>query len=162
MRRSLSSAGARDFADVPYNALWVALTLRQIFAQHTVFDLLALLGLVADPDRKPWWSEIPGAVYAMHAADIDDVLRRAEPPAGSWREPDRDPVFACTDAGVGVWAQDRARWLVNPTLYFRPTLNQLVSHLLADGWDAGPTSRPDDARRSASGPAATLSRPRSR
>lgn len=125
---------SRDFAAVPYIALWATMTIHQVFAERTVLDLLSLLGLVADPSRKPWWSGVPGAVYAIHAVDIEYVLRNAKPSRTSFTEPDRDPVFACTDTGVGVWSQVSSRWLVQPTMYLRPTLNQLVSHLIAEDW----------------------------
>lgn len=126
---------SRDFADVPYIALWSVLSIHQLFAERTVFDLLSLLRLVADPNHEPWWRQVPGAAYAIQPTDLRYVLRKAKPPGGRHAQPDRDPVLAVTESGTGIWSPASERWLVRPTIYVRQTLNQMISLLVSADWD---------------------------
>jgi hypothetical protein len=132
---------AEPFPGVSQFALWGALSVPQVFAQHTAFDLLRLLTLVPDEgaveeDQDPlniglrWTEEIPGAVYAIDNRSI--IHPGLESSGNRWLH--RDLALAFTDSGVGVWSLAGSRWHTEPVRDLTGALDALRQELRRQGW----------------------------
>jgi hypothetical protein len=132
---------AQPFTGVSQFALWGALSVPQVFAQDTVFDLFRLLTLVPDGGTIPvdedppdyqlrWAEEIPGAVYAIDNRCISH--HGLTSPDNPWLH--RDLALAFTDSGVGVWSQAQSRWHTEPFQDLTRALNAIRQELRLRGW----------------------------
>ncbi|MFG3602612.1 hypothetical protein [Micromonospora chersina] len=136
---SLTTWAASFGAKVSNVGLWGALATPQVFAEQTVFDVLALLTLVPNPLEQQWWSrDIPDGRYAIHARDVGHRgmwgLKR---PDDVWNR--EDLVLAFTDAGVGAWSLDRRRWESDLSRDLSTGVEGLRENVLRQGWTEQPS-----------------------
>ncbi|GEA87282.1 hypothetical protein [Cellulomonas cellasea] len=128
------AAWVAPFAAVDPAALRAVLTVRHLFAQDTMRDLLRVLTLV--PRRNdPYWdaiheSEIPGALYAVDASDLalPDLVRPRD------RRPAGDVALVFTRTGVGIWDRRKSDWLREPVHPYDDGLAELPVVLEPYGW----------------------------
>lgn len=113
--------------------LYGAISIPQLSAEDSAFDILKLLTLVADPDEKPWWTEIPMVDYAIEASDLDArELGRLRRPADTWGR--RDLALTVGTPGSGVWSLEEERWLAEPSPDHAAALTNLQGLLVQRGW----------------------------
>lgn len=112
--------------------LWGAMVCSQLFAEKTVFDILALLGLTPDATPEPLWAGIPDCDYAVDARNVSDLLHQVSP--GKGRSDEIDLVLACTKSGWAVWSARDRRMLADPDTSLASIIDKLADIARQRGW----------------------------